>query len=255
MALNLNFAYAQLAIHRWMLRDKVRNEAYRKAIMAIVKPGDVVIDVGAGSGILSIFAAQAGARKVYAVERTGIARLAQMMIEANGVGDRVEIIQSDLEDIDLPEKANVIVSEWMGGLGVDENMLPPVVMARDRFLVPGGRARRVACKAARRRHDADCDNDEQRVTHDGQRHRHRRSGGSAPANLDTRRLYVSAAHRRHLVQRERQLRLHQGRQGLGSRDLVQRRDGRRWCPMQCGWRAQYALGSAALAAPHCTNSR
>lgn len=139
MALHPNFAYAQLAIHRWMLRDKVRNEAYKRALFALVKPGDVVLDVGAGSGILSIFAAQAGARKVYAVERTGITRLARKMIEANGLSDHITLLESDLEDVDLPEKVNVIVSEWMGGLGVDENMLPPVVMARNRFLAPGGK--------------------------------------------------------------------------------------------------------------------
>jgi precorrin-6B methylase 2 len=130
--------YAQSAIHRWMLRDDVRNAAYREALRRSVKPGDRVLDMGAGTGFLSVIAAQAGASKVYAVERTAIAKMAERLIERNGVADRVEIIHRDLEDADLPEKVDVLVSEWMGGIGVDENMLAPLVMARDRWLKPGG---------------------------------------------------------------------------------------------------------------------
>ena len=132
-------AYAQLSIHRWMLRDEIRNEAYRRAIARVVKPGDVVLDMGAGTGILSIFAAQAGARRVFAVERTTIAEVARQVVKSNGFEGTIEIIQGNLEDIDLPEKVDVIISEWMGELGVDENMLAPLVMARNRWLAPGGK--------------------------------------------------------------------------------------------------------------------
>src|SRR6185437_11750421 len=131
--------YSQLSVHRWMLRDRVRNEAYRQAIARAVKPGDVVLDIGAGTGLLSVFAAQAGAATVYAVERTPIAVIAERMMKSNGVDGRVAVVHGDLEDIDLPEKVDAIVSEWMGGLGVDENMLAPVVMARNRWLKPGGK--------------------------------------------------------------------------------------------------------------------
>ncbi|MFO0633256.1 MAG: 50S ribosomal protein L11 methyltransferase [Nannocystaceae bacterium] len=131
--------YAQLGVHRWMLADSVRNEAYRQALVRAVRPGDVVLDMGAGTGILSVFAAQAGASRVWAVERTDIAAIARRVIERNGFADRITVIQDDLEEIDLPGKVDVIVSEWMGGLGVDENMLAPLLIARDRFLAPGGR--------------------------------------------------------------------------------------------------------------------
>ncbi|MBC8071537.1 MAG: 50S ribosomal protein L11 methyltransferase, partial [Deltaproteobacteria bacterium] len=90
--------YARLSIHRWMLLDEVRNEAYRRATSQVVKPGDTVLDFGAGTGILSLFAAQAGASKVHAVERTDIAAVARRIIERNGFGDRIEVIQSDLEE-------------------------------------------------------------------------------------------------------------------------------------------------------------
>jgi predicted RNA methylase len=131
--------YGELSIHRWMLRDERRNEAYRRALEHVVRPGDVVLDVGAGTGILSIFAASSGARKVYAVERTQIADVARRMVERNGHTERIEIIQTDLEDLAIPEQVDVIVSEWMGGFGVDENMLAPLVMARNRWLKPGGK--------------------------------------------------------------------------------------------------------------------
>jgi protein arginine N-methyltransferase 6 len=131
--------YSQLSLQRWMLRDGVRNEAYRNAIVQVVRPGQVVLDMGAGTGILSVFAAHAGASRVYAVERTAIAAVARRMMKANGVAGCVEVIEGDLEDIDLPEKVDVLVSEWMGGLGVDENMLAPLVMARNRWLKPGGK--------------------------------------------------------------------------------------------------------------------
>jgi cyclopropane fatty-acyl-phospholipid synthase-like methyltransferase len=131
--------YAQLSLHRWMLRDSIRNESYRHALNHAVKPGDAVLDMGAGTGLLSMFAAHAGASEVFAIERTGIAKFALKMIDDNGLSDRIKVMQTDLEDANLPRKVDVLVSEWMGGLGVDENMLAPLVMARDRHLAPGGR--------------------------------------------------------------------------------------------------------------------
>ncbi len=131
--------YGQLGVHRWMLRDRIRNEAFQRAIQQVVKPGDVVLDIGAGTGILSIFAAAAGARRVFAVERTEVASIARTMIARNGYADRIEVLEQDVEDVVLPEKVDVIVSEWMGGFGVDENMLAPQVIARQRWLKPGGK--------------------------------------------------------------------------------------------------------------------
>jgi|SRR5450755_4772027 len=130
--------YAEFEVHRTMIRDRVRTEAFRRAINAVVRPGDVVLDVGAGSGILSVFAARAGAGSVYAVERTPIAVLAEQLAAANNVAETVKVFHGDVMDIELPEQVDVIVSEWLGGFGIDEGMLAPVIAARDRWLKPGG---------------------------------------------------------------------------------------------------------------------
>ena len=130
--------YGEFEVHRTMIRDRVRTDAFRRAINSVVRPGDTVLDVGAGSGILSMFAARAGAARVYAVERTPIAALAEQLATANDVAEIVTVIHGDVTDIELPEPVDVIVSEWLGGFGIDEGMLAPVIAARDRWLKPGG---------------------------------------------------------------------------------------------------------------------
>jgi len=130
--------YAEFEVHRTMIRDRVRTEAFRRAIDSVVRPGDIVLDVGAGSGILSLFAARAGAARVYAVEQTSIAVLAQQLAAANGVEEIVHVIQGDILEIEPTERVDVVVSEWLGGFGIDEGMLVPVTAARDRWLKPGG---------------------------------------------------------------------------------------------------------------------
>ncbi len=75
---------------------------------------------------------------VYAVERTKTAELARRIVSENGLSDRIQIFQDDMENVELPEKVDVIVSEWLGGYGIDENLLPVIVQARDRWLKPGG---------------------------------------------------------------------------------------------------------------------
>jgi SAM-dependent methyltransferase len=131
--------YNSHEIHVLMLSDGVRCEAFRHALAKCVKPGDVVLDVGAGTGILSLFAVQAGARKVYAVERARIVKLTRQLLTVNGAEERVKIVRGDMATVRLPEQVDVIVSEWMGGYGVDEGFLPAVLLARDRWLKPKGK--------------------------------------------------------------------------------------------------------------------
>ena len=125
-------------IHRRMLNDGIRTEAFRDAIEKTVKPGDIVADVGAGTGILSLFAARAGAARVYAIERTPTIEQAKAIAKANGVQDQIEFIWAEARKAKLPEKVDVIISEWLGHGGLDEDMFPAVLSVRDRYLKPGG---------------------------------------------------------------------------------------------------------------------
>ena len=133
--------YYGLLLHQGnMLQDHIRTGAYRQAFMSntIDFTGKVVLDVGTGTGILAIFAAQAGARKVYAVEASDAADVANILIEKNGYSDIIEVIKGTLEDIELSEKVDVIISEPIGFLLVHERMLETYAVARQRFLKPGG---------------------------------------------------------------------------------------------------------------------
>uniref|UniRef100_H2YHG7 Protein arginine N-methyltransferase 6 n=1 Tax=Ciona savignyi TaxID=51511 RepID=H2YHG7_CIOSA len=133
-------SYADITVHEEMLGDDVRTNTYKKAIFNCYQSfkDKVVLDVGAGTGILSCFCAQAGARKVYAIEASNIAEQAKKVVETNGLSERVVVMQCILEDAFLPEKVDIIVSEWMGYCLLYESMLSSVITARDRWLKPGG---------------------------------------------------------------------------------------------------------------------
>lgn len=133
-------SYSDVTIHEEMIADHIRTNAYRTAILKNSESvrGKVVLDVGAGTGVLSIFCAQAGAKKVYAVEACSIAEQAQITVKHNNMEDRIEVIRGTVETVDLPETVDVIVSEWMGYALLHESMLNSVLYARDKWLKPGG---------------------------------------------------------------------------------------------------------------------
>lgn len=132
--------YAYLYHQKEMLSDRVRMDAYYKAVFENKHhfQGKTVLDVGTGSGILAIWSAQAGARKVYAVEATKMAEHARALVKANGLQDVVEVIEGSMEDVTLPEKVDVIISEWMGYFLLRESMFDSVIIARERWLKPTG---------------------------------------------------------------------------------------------------------------------
>ncbi|GAA5906701.1 uncharacterized protein JCM6883_004560 [Sporobolomyces salmoneus] len=135
-------SYQYNDIHEIMLKDAVRTNAYRDFILhpanAPVIKDKIVLDVGCGTGILSMFAAKAGAKKVYAVDASNVAYKAMRNIKANGFQDVIQVIKGKVEEIELPEKVDVIISEWMGYCLLYECMLDSVLLARDKYLAPNG---------------------------------------------------------------------------------------------------------------------
>jgi len=136
-------SYAHFGIHEEMLKDEVRTLTYRNSMWhnKHLFKGKVVLDVGCGTGILSMFAAKAGAAKVIGVDMSSIVDHAKQIVQDNGLSDTVTIIRGKVEEIQLPagvDKVDIIISEWMGYCLFYESMLDTVLYARDKWLAEGG---------------------------------------------------------------------------------------------------------------------
>lgn len=128
-----------LSSHHLLLRDRIRNEAFRRAIREVVRPGDVVLDIGAGTGILSAFALQAGARHVYLIETVDVLSCAREILRHAGWSDRVTLVRGKAESLRYDgNKVDAILIELIGSFGVDENILEVLPPVRTRALREGG---------------------------------------------------------------------------------------------------------------------
>ncbi len=121
-----------------MFSDEVRGGAYLAAVREVVRPGMVVADIGAGPGVLGVYAAMLGARRVFLVEPDLIVDAAVALAEENGVGDRIEIVREVSTNITLPELADVIISDLRGVLPLFGGHLEAAADMRARLLAPGG---------------------------------------------------------------------------------------------------------------------
>ena len=130
--------YYSLNSQRSMAFDETRNAAYIKALEKVVTPESVVLDLGAGLGILGLQAAKLGAKKVYLVEPEDVVCVAREIIKANGLDDRVECLQGKIETITLPEPVDIITSVFTGNFLLSEDLLPSLFFARDHYLKPNG---------------------------------------------------------------------------------------------------------------------
>lgn len=134
-------SYSHHGIHEEMLKDEVRTRTYQMAILnnKHLFQDKIILDVGCGTGILSMFAVQAGAKHVYAVDCSSIIHSASRIVKDNGMADKITLIQGKMEEITLPvPKVDIIVSEWMGYFLLYESMLNTVLYARDKWLTPDG---------------------------------------------------------------------------------------------------------------------
>lgn len=134
-------SYAHHGIHEEMLKDEVRTRTYQLAIMQNPQlfKDKIVLDVGCGTGILSMFAAQAGAKHVYGIDCSSIIDQATKIVETNGFQEQITLIKGKVEEVNLPvDTVDIILSEWMGYFLLYESMLDTVLYARDKWLVKDG---------------------------------------------------------------------------------------------------------------------
>lgn len=136
-------SYAHFGIHEEMLKDEVRTLTYRNSMYhnQHLFKGKVVLDIGCGTGILSMFAAKAGAAKVIAIECSNIVEYARKIVAANSFEDVITIVKGKVEEVTLPDgidKVDIIISEWMGYCLFYESMLDTVLYARDKWLREDG---------------------------------------------------------------------------------------------------------------------
>ena len=130
--------YSRIAHHTAMVFDGNRNELYGNALRQLVHPQSVVLDLGAGLGVHGLLAAAAGASRVYLVDPQPVVHAAAQAARDAGLADRIVILQERIEDVDLPERVDLIVSVFTGNLLFSEDLLPSLFFARDRYLKPGG---------------------------------------------------------------------------------------------------------------------
>ncbi|KAK4451584.1 HNRNP arginine N-methyltransferase [Podospora aff. communis PSN243] len=134
-------SYNHHGIHEEMLKDEVRTRSYMNAIVQNkhLFKDKIVLDVGCGTGILSMFAVKAGAKHVIGVDMSTIIFKAREIAKVNGMGDQITFIQGKMEEIELPyPKVDIIISEWMGYFLLYESMLDTVLYARDKYLNKDG---------------------------------------------------------------------------------------------------------------------
>ena len=121
-----------------MVHDRRRNEYYYNALKKIITPDSIVLDLGAGLGIHSLMAAKLGAKQVYMVEPEDVITVARQIAKDNGIDEGMQFFRGKIEDIDLPSQVDIILSALSGNFLLNEDLLPSLFYARDKYLVSNG---------------------------------------------------------------------------------------------------------------------
>jgi len=127
--------------HEELLKDGVRMKGFRRALNTNqhIFKDKIVLDIGAGTGILSMLAVKSGAKHVYGVESSGIIHIAKEIVKANKMSDKITLIKGKMEEVKLPvEKVDIIICDWMGYMLIQESLITTVIKARDKYLRKGG---------------------------------------------------------------------------------------------------------------------
>ena len=120
--------------HHSMLADEVRTSSFVRAIVETVQPGDVVVDIGSGTGVLSLFAAMAGASRVYSIEREPVIEIASEIAGRNGLSETITFIKGSSLEVEIAERADVLITETIGNVGFDEGIITWIADAKRRLL-------------------------------------------------------------------------------------------------------------------------
>lgn len=120
-----------------MISDR-RIDSYVEALKSAILPGAVVLDIGTGTGFFAVLACQLGAKKVYAIEPDDAIHVARQVAIDNGCADKIEFIQGISTQVDLPERADVIISDLRSVLPLLQHHIPSIADARKRLLAPNG---------------------------------------------------------------------------------------------------------------------
>ena len=126
------------SIHAEMIYDEHRVNAYKNAINRTVKNGDVVVDIGTGTGLLAFLCLQSGAKHVHAIDRSPIIESAKQLAKANGYENKITFYNNDSRETEIEEKADVMVSELIGHIAFEEGMVESLFDAKTRFVKPDG---------------------------------------------------------------------------------------------------------------------
>jgi len=126
------------SVHAGMLYDEERVAKYSAAINQVIKKGDVVADIGTGTGLLAFLCLKAGAKRVHAIERSSAIDWAKRIADKNGFSDRIIFHKQDSRCCDLSEKVDVIASELIGHIAFEEGMAESLFDAKERFLATDG---------------------------------------------------------------------------------------------------------------------
>lgn len=130
-------SYSLVQGQQFMALDLRRNQAYLAALERVITPESIVLDLGAGLGTLGLLAAQLGAKRVYLVEPEDIINVAKEIARSNGY-DNITCLQGKIEEVTLPEPVDVIISVFTGNFLLQEDLLPSLFYARDKYLKPDG---------------------------------------------------------------------------------------------------------------------
>jgi len=127
------------AEHHWLLSDRIRVERYKSAIDRIVRPGDLVADVGCGFGVLGLLCLRAGAARVWGIDSTEAIEIARESLARAGLGDRYICIPGKSHHVEVPEPVDIVICDHVGCFGFDYRIIDTLQDARKRFLKAGGK--------------------------------------------------------------------------------------------------------------------